>query len=264
MVGHTIAHPSQTLVNGAKSRKGLLGNYFYFFMSMVIATIVVYGFSQTAKEKLLHPVIARPFVLYVHVALFSGWVLFFIFQSALVRTGMVAWHRRTGWIGVGLGMLMLLVGVETAIAMGRFNILHFHARYPEGALLISFFDISAFTVPFGLAIYWRNKPEFHRRLQLMATCALTAAAFGRFPRFFLTMGTNHSSAVRGFLIWVALYAGVDLLILTSTIRDLAVNRRIHPIYLFGLPAFVLCQTGMLFTLMHHSAWWLRTARFILD
>jgi len=84
MVGHTIAHPSQTLVNDAKSRKGLLGNYFDFFMSMVIATIVVYGFSQTAKEKLLHPVIARPFVLYVHVALFSGWVLFFIFQSALV------------------------------------------------------------------------------------------------------------------------------------------------------------------------------------
>jgi hypothetical protein len=263
MVGHTIVHRCQTLVSEAKSRKGLLGNYFYFFMSMAIAIVVVYGFSQTAKEKLLHPVIARPFVLYVHVALFSGWILFFIFQSALVRTGMVLWHRRTGWIGVGLGMAMLLVGVETAIAMGRFNIFHFHARYPEGALLISLFDISAFAIPFGLAIYWRNKPEFHRRLQLMATCALTAAAFGRFPRFFLTMGTNHSLVARGFLIWVALYAGVDLLILMSTTRDLAVNRRIHPVYLFGLPAFVLCQTAMLFTLMHHSAWWLRTARFIL-
>jgi hypothetical protein len=263
MVGHTIAHPSQTLVNDAESRKRLLGNYFYFCMSIVIATVVVYGFSQTAKEKLFHPVIARPSVLYVHAALFSGWILFFVFQSALVRTGMARWHRRTGWIGVGLGIAMFLVGVETAIAMGRFNIFHFHARYPEGALLISSFDISAFTIPFGLATYWRNKPEFHRRLQLMATCALTAAAFGRFPRFFLTMGTNHGLAARGFLIWVALYAGVDLLILISTIRDLAVDRRIHPVYLFGLPAFVLCQTGMLFTLMHHSAWWLRTARFIL-
>jgi hypothetical protein len=263
MVDRSIAHPSQTLVKDAKSRKGLLGNYFYFFMSMVIATVVVYGFGQTAKEKLLHPVIARPFVLYVHGALFSGWILFFIFQSALVRTGMAPWHRRTGWAGVALGMAMLLVGVETAIAMGRFNIFYFHAKYPEGALLISFFDISAFTIPFGLAIYWRNKPEFHRRLQLMATCALTAAAFGRFPRFFLTMGTNHSLAARGFLIWVALYAGVDLLILMSMIRDLAVDRRIHPVYLFGLPAFVLCQTGLLFTLMLHSVWWLRTARFIL-
>lgn len=263
MLGHTIAHPSQTIVNDAKSRKGLLGNYFYFFMSMVIATVVAYGFSRTAKEKLLHPVLAPPFVLYVHVALFSGWILFFIFQSALVRRGMVPWHMRTGWIGVGLGIAMLVVGVETAIVMGRFNILHFHPRYPEGALLISFFDISAFTLPFGLAIYWRDKPEFHRRLQLLATCALTAAAFGRFPRLFLTMGTNHSLAARGFLIWIGLYAGVDLLILVSTMRDLAFNRRIHPVYLFGLPAFVLCQAGMLFTLMHHSEWWLRTARFIL-
>jgi len=47
-------------------------------------------------------------------------------------------------------------------------------------------------------------------MQLMATCALTAAAFGRFPRFFLTMGTNHSPAARGFLILVALDAdGVE-------------------------------------------------------
>lgn len=139
MVGHTIAYGSQTLVNDAKSRKVLLGNYFYFFMTMVIATVVVYGFSQTAKEKLFHPVIAPPFVLYVHVALFSGWILFFIIQSALVRTGMVPCHRCNGWIGVGLGMAMLVVGVETAIAMKRFNIIHFHARYPEGGLLISFF-----------------------------------------------------------------------------------------------------------------------------
>jgi hypothetical protein len=260
--GQTISHPCKALVNSAERRKGLLGDYFYFFMSLVIAMVVVYGFGQTAEEKFIHPAIARPFVLYVHAAVFSGWVLFFIFQSALVRAGMVRWHRRIGWIGVGLGLAMLLVGVETAITMGRFNIFHFHPTYPEGGLLISFFDISAFTVPFALAIYWRKKPEFHRRLQLMAICALTAAAFGRFPRPFI-IGPNHSPAARGFLIWLALYAGVDLLISMSTLRDLAVNRRIHPVYLFGLPAFVLSQAGMLFTLMHHSAWWLKTARFIL-
>jgi hypothetical protein len=263
MIGQAISHPPKALVNGAKSRKGLFGDYFYLFMSFVVAAVVVYGFSQTARETFVHPAIAQPVVLYVHAAVFSGWVLLFIFQSALVRTGRVRWHRWIGWIGVGLGVATLVVGVETAITMGRFNISHFHPRYPEGALLISFFDITAFTIPFALAIYWRRKSEFHRRLQWMATCALTAAAFGRFPRFFLTTGTNHSMAARGFLIWVALYAGVDLLISISTLRDLAIDRRIHPAYLFGLPAFIVCQAGMLFTLVHHSAWWLKTARFIL-
>jgi len=212
----------------------------------------------------MHPAITPPFILYVHAAVFFGWVLFFILQSALVRTGMVQWHRRMGWIGVGLGVAVIVVGLEIAITMGRFNIFHFHSRYPEGGLLISFFDITAFTIPFALAVYWRKKPELHRRLQLMATCALTAAAFGRFPRFFFTIGPSHSPAARGFLIWVALYAGVDLLIFMSVVRDMAVNRRVHKAHLFGLPAFLLCQAGMLFTLMHRSAWWLKTARFILS
>jgi hypothetical protein len=260
MSGHTLSHPYKAL--GTARRKGLLGDYFYFFMSLVIAVVVLYGFGQTAGEKLIHPAIARPFVLYVHAAVFSGWVLFFIFQTALVRAGRVQWHRRIGWIGVGLGIVMILVGLETAITMGRFNIINLHARRPEGALLISLFDITAFAIPFGLAIYWRKKPEFHRRLQFMATCALTAAAFGRFPNFF-DIGGNHSPAARGFLIWVALYAGVDLLISASTLRDLAVDRRIHPVYRFGLPVFVLSQAGMLFILMQHPSWWMKTARFFL-
>jgi hypothetical protein len=261
-MGQTISNPAGALANAAKHRGGLFQHYFYLVMSLLIAAIVVYGFSQTANEKFIHPAIARPVVLYIHAVVFSGWVLFFIFQSALVRKGMVQWHRRIGWIGVALGIATLVVGVDTAVTMGRFNIFHFHPRYPEGGLLISLFDISAFTIPFSLAIFWRKNPEFHRRLQLIATCALTAAAFGRFPRPFI-IGPNHSLAARGFLIWVALYAGVDLLISIAMLRDLVVSRRIHPTYLYGLLAFVLCQAGMLYILMHRSAWWLKTASLIL-
>jgi len=233
----------------ASNRTGPLENYFYSFMSLLIAAVVVYGFSQTVEKKLVHPALPRPFVLYVHAAVFSGWVLFFILQSALVRTRMVQWHRLIGWFGVGLGVAMPIVGVSTAIIMARFNRLNLHSRYPEANLLVSFFDIAAFTIPFALAIYWRKKPEFHRRLQLMACCALTAAAFGRFPPPLVAPGT--------------LYVGVDILILLAVARDLVVSRRIHPVYLFGLPSFILCQTLVLYTVMHHSTWWLKTARAIL-
>jgi hypothetical protein len=41
--------------------------------------------------------------------------------------------------------------------------------------------LTSFTIPFVLAICWRRKPELHRRLMLIASCALTAAAFVRFP-----------------------------------------------------------------------------------
>jgi hypothetical protein len=40
----------------------------------------------------------------------------------------------------------------------------------ESFLIVSFFDMLAFGVTFGLAMYWRRRPEYHRRLTLMAMC----------------------------------------------------------------------------------------------
>jgi hypothetical protein len=243
--------------------RGLYEKYFYFSMSLLITAVVICGFSQTVKAKLIHAVPPRPFVLYVHGAVFFGWVLFFILQSALVRTRMVQWHKRIGWFGVGLGLAVFVVGVSTAVIMARFNRIILHSRYPESNLLISLFDISAFTIPFALAIFWRKKPEFHRRLQFLACCALTAAAFGRFLPPLSSLATKHSLAALAFMGWVRLYAGVDVLILAGVARDLTVSR-IHPVYLYGFPAFVACQALVLFTIVHHSAWWVRTANAILS
>jgi hypothetical protein len=242
---------------------GLSEKYFYFFMSLLIAAVVIYGFSQTVETKLIHAAPPRPLVLYVHGAVFFGWLLFFILQSALVRTRMVQWHKRIGWFGVGLGLAMFVVGVSTAVTMARFNRIILHSRYPEANLLISFFDISAFTIPFALAIFWRKKPEFHRRTQFLACCALTAAAFGRFPPPLLSPATRHSLTALAFTGWVRLYAGVDVLILVAATRDVIVGRRIRPVYLYGFLACVVCQALVLYTVVHHSAWWVKTAQALL-
>ncbi|HEV2314398.1 MAG TPA: hypothetical protein VGR94_03760 [Candidatus Acidoferrales bacterium] len=247
----------------APSRADLLENYFYFLMALLIAAVVVYGFSQTVETKLFHPPQPRPFLLFVHAAVFFGWVLFFILQSALVRMRNVSWHRSIGWFGVGLAVTMFVLGISTAVTMARFNKFTLHARYPEANLLISFFDITAFAIPFALAIYWRKKPAFHRRLQLLSCSALTAAAFGRFLPLFSMPAARHNLPLFAFAIWTTLYAGVDILILIAAARDLFFDRRIHPVYLWGLPAFAACQTFVLYTVVHHSPWWLKTAEAIL-
>jgi hypothetical protein len=107
----------------------------------------------------------------------------------------------------------------------------------------------SFSVTFVLAFYWRTKPEFHRRLILMASCALTAAAFGRFP----------IAAIRD--VWF--YAGVDSLILLGVVRDLMVNKRIHPVYLYGLPLLMLGQLTIMYTSLHSLPVWMRIAHAIL-
>src|SRR5579863_10755197 len=87
----------------ATKRGGLHDRYFYFFMSLLIPAVVVYGFSFTVGNNLIHPAIPRPPILYLHAAVFSGWLLFFILQSALVRTRHVPAHRKIGWFGAGMG-----------------------------------------------------------------------------------------------------------------------------------------------------------------
>jgi hypothetical protein len=51
-----------------------LGRWFYFGMSLLIAAVVIDGFSQTVHHKLIHAVPVRPSLLWVHGALFSGLV----------------------------------------------------------------------------------------------------------------------------------------------------------------------------------------------
>jgi hypothetical protein len=229
----------------------LLDRYFYLFMSLLIAAVVLYVFSRTVDEKLIHPAIPRPHVLYLHAAIFSAWVVFLILQSGLARTGNLDLHRRMGWFGAVLGAAMFVIGVWTAITMAHFNIIHLHARFADLALLVSFYDMVAFGIPLALAIYWRKRPEFHRRLILIATCALTAAAFGRFPV---------PPHVRPGVFF---YACVDLLILLGIVRDLIVARRIHPVYLCALPSFAICQVMVVHAIYHHSSTWLRIAHLIL-
>jgi hypothetical protein len=229
--------------------RAVLGRYFYFAIAFVIVAVVVYGFSFTVDDNLIHPAIPRPRILYVHATLFSGWLVFYILQSALVRTRNVRWHRRIGWFGVALGSMIPVLGVSTAIVMGRFDIESLHQTDIEPTLVIPLFDMVCFSSAFAAAVVSRRKPELHRRLMFVATCALTAAGWGRFP----------SSILPHYLF----YGGVDLLIVLGVARDLIVDRRIHPVYVWVLPPFMLGQALVTYTALHAVGPWLTIAHAIL-
>lgn len=225
------------------------GRYFYLFMALLIAAVIVYGFSYTIDRNLIHPKIPRPRLLYFHAALFTGWLIFFIVQSLLVRTHNVQIHRTIGWFGVGIGCLIPLVGVATSVTMARFNMMELKMKNADADMIIPMWDMVAFTPAFVLAIYWRKKPEFHRRLILIATCVLTAAGWGRFPEWLLPP--------------VLFYSGVDLLILLGVIRDWVVAGKVHPVYLYALPVLIAGQTVVMYANVHRSPGWMSIAHAIL-
>jgi len=227
-------------------RAGLWDNYFYFAMSLLMTAVVVWGFSLTMGPRIIHPKTAPPTILYIHAFVFYGWLAFFIFQSVLVRTHNVRLHRTAGWFGVGLGVVIPVLGISTAITMNRIKVVN-QDPGAAGFMLVPFLDIACFTATFALAIYWRKKPEYHRRLVLIASCALTAAAWGRFP----------------FIPDPVFYAGVDSLIFLGVVRDWIVNRRVHVVYKYALPAFVVAQTFVMYTVLTNQQYWLKISNAIL-
>lgn len=229
-------------------RNGFIDKYFYFAMSLLIAAIVVWGFSHTIENNLLHPALPRPMLLWFHATAFSMWVAFFIFQAALVRTHNVKWHRFFGWFGAALGTVMVPLGVVTAIVMGRFDTYRLHETGADAFLIIPFYYMAAFGTLFALAILWRRKPEFHRRLLFIATCGLLDAAFGRIDYIY-----NHG----------LFFPCLDGIILLGVLRDVYVNRRVHKVYLTALPVLAVVQFFVNYTWMSGAAWWRAIAHTLL-
>jgi hypothetical protein len=220
----TIPHP----ISPAAAFRSFLENYFFFVMSLLMAAIVVVGFGPTVNRVMIHPAVPPPAILWVHAAAFSGWVLFFIFQSALVRTRNVKWHRRCGWFGVALGAFIVPLGIATAIAMTRFAVYRKHMVAGASIVLVArMMEMGCFAPLFVLAIAQRKKPELHRRLLFIATCVLLSAAFGRFPYLSTHLGLP--------------YVAEDALILLGVLRDFVVDRRVHSVYLITLPILIVCQ-----------------------
>ena len=76
----------------------------------------------------------------------------------------------------------------------------------------------------------------------LATCALTIAAFNRFPASIVPDNWG--------------YAGVDALILLGVGRDLFVTKHIHPVYLYGLPLIILGQAVTMYIYLTKDPEWM--------
>jgi hypothetical protein len=204
----------------------VVSRWYFPLTSILIAVVVAYGFSFTVGDNLIRPQYPRPWILYVHAVIMSAWILLLIVQVMLVRYRNVNLHRQLGRWGLALGALIPVVGIATAVAMARVRLQHGDT---DGAVSfpIPINDVLAFTVAFWLAAYWRKRrPDYHRRLMYVATCALTAAAFGRMPAL------DHAE-------WF--YVGVDALVLLGAMADLATLGTVHRVYRFALPALMVAQ-----------------------
>jgi hypothetical protein len=240
---------SEKATNTMGPLKTFLSKYFYLCMSLALAVLVVAGFSRTVNASLIHANPPRPLLLWFHGAAFSTWVVFFIAQSALVRVRRVSVHRLLGWFGAGLAAVMVVLGFSITPIMTRFDMVVLHQTGVDSFISVPFYDMIAFGACIALAIYWRKKPEYHRRLVFIASCGLMDAAVGRFDFIF-----NHS----------LFFPCLDLLIMLGVGRDLMVDGRVNKVYRYALPPLIIMQSFAVYLWRINPAWWQGVTRAILS
>jgi uncharacterized membrane protein YozB (DUF420 family) len=218
-------------------------------MALAALAAVFLGFSRTYYLRPRFQDTSLPFYLHVHGAVFSTWIALFVAQTSLVAARRTDLHRRLGVTGAVLATVMVIVGVTAAIISGRRNIAAGFETEALAFLTTPLSSMMVFVMLVGSALYYRRRPETHKRLMLLATISILDAATARWPFAFATATT-----------W-AYYALADLFILAAVAYDGLSRRRIHPAYIWGGLFVVVAQ--VLRDVVGRTALWQTFARMIL-
>ena len=144
--------------------------------------LVLLGYARTYYFSAFfdHKPLANALV-HGHAVIMSLWVAYFTAQIALIRTKNIRVHMTMGWVGVALAVVVVAVGMWTAVDS------HF-VRYtaPPGVNPHAFFMVPVvgmvlFIIYFAGAIYYRKRAAEHKSLMLMTAINFVAAAIARIP-----------------------------------------------------------------------------------
>ena len=153
---------------------------------VAIVLVVLAGFSRSFFLLPLlgdsPPWAAPEPVFYLHGFVFSAWFVLLAVQTWLVRAGSLRWHRRLGYAGAALAVLIFGLGTYSAIVAanrpGGFIEIPFP---PEQFLLIPLLDMATFAGFVTLGVLRRNRAASHKRWMLLASITLLGAPVARLP-----------------------------------------------------------------------------------
>ena len=218
---------------------------FYITMAAVIAAVAFTGFAGTYWLQLPRGTFVGAPMVHMHGLLFSLWTLFFLSQALLVANGRLRNHKSWGLAGISLATAMVFTGFAVAIGSLRRRL---ELGYGDPAREFAIVPITG-ALLFGLLVTiamvnWR-RPEWHKRLMLVATISLLQPAIARYILLARTGGGLEARPGIGpplpveFTMLPALIA--DLLIVAAIVHDWRKLGRPHSAYLWGFAIVLTVQ-----------------------
>jgi hypothetical protein len=220
---------------------------FYVAMAIACAATVFAGFAPTFYLKGLFSAPALPLLVEIHGGVFTCWILLLIAQTGLVRAGRTDLHRRLGLAGLALAVVMFFLGLLTAIAAARRGVAG-GGMDPAMFLAVPIVSILLFGVFMWLAAWNRSRPDYHKRLVLLATFSVLTPAIAR-------LSIVHQRPPLALALTM-------LFLLAAIAYDLRTRRGVHPAYVWG--GLLLLLSGPLRIAIAHSHAWQGIARQLID
>jgi len=210
---------------GVKRRR----NPFFVVMAAAVAVTVFLGFAPTFYlRSTFTPDKYLSLRLHIHGIALSAWIVLFFVQTMLIVRGSPALHRRLGWGMSGLAAcIVVLMGAAIVDQMQRIP-----PPFPAAfALAFGMFDIIVFAALVSWAIYWRKRPDWHKRLMLWATILLLGPAVVRILAF------NGVHDPRYFEL--AEYGSAIIFFIPCFAYDWATRRQLHRANIVGLALILM-------------------------
>ncbi|MGH9928991.1 MAG: hypothetical protein ACREA9_07155 [Pyrinomonadaceae bacterium] len=189
--------------------------WFYIGMSIAVVITVFAGFAPTYYLRPYFTAAPLMPLLHLHGLVFSSWLVLFITQTTLVAAHRTDIHRRLGILGGVIAVLMVGLGVTTAVVRASQGATPPGGPPPLVFLAVPLGDMLVFPILVGAGFYFRRKPDVHKRLMLLATISILAAAIARLPFAIMQAGPP------------AFFGLTDVFVVAVLLYDLITLKRIH-------------------------------------
>jgi hypothetical protein len=198
---------------------------FYLGAGLVALGLVFWGFAHTYYLKLIFATPALSTRLHIHGAVMSSWLVLFVAQAFLISARRTDLHRRLGIIGIFIAIGVVLVGSTTTINAAAREVGR-HSAEANARITVLGLELVQMALFAGLvvaAIAMRRRPDYHKRLMLLATACMMPSAFSRIPLDLTFIVSGNVSILILFNLFVIICALID------AVR----NRRLHPAFGWG-------------------------------
>jgi hypothetical protein len=234
-----------------------INRHFYMWFAVCAFLIIFAGFFHTYYLRFVFETKGLPLLLHLHGFLFTAWFVLFFVQARLVARHRVDLHRKLGVVGAFLAPLCAFVAMRVSFnAVRRFVLAHPNSLTNLRArpAAMDFGTSLMFLVLVAIALYFRRRPEIHKRVMVLACCSIFLPAIGRIPFLF----GNVFDTV-GF--W-GLVAISEVPPLACILYDTIKHRRLHPAFGWGGAVVVLSFPA--FMLVGASDSWLKFLSWLLS